>query len=58
MHKYETGLRARCTVLLNTLVASVMTITNLLPMMTGVHRSTCLQCFDAVGWVTGRASGL
>ena len=20
--------------------------------------STCLQCFDAVGWVAGRASGL
>jgi len=21
-------------------------------------RSYCLQCFDAVGWVAGRASGL
>jgi len=40
-------------------VASVMMITNLLLMMTGVHRSqTCLQYFDAVGWGAGKASGL
>jgi len=24
---------------------------------TSKYRSTCLQCFNAVGWVTERASG-
>jgi len=24
----------------------------------GVISASCLQCFDAVGWVAGRASGL
>ena len=26
--------------------------------VTTVHIRFCLQCFDAVGWATGRASGL
>jgi len=23
-----------------------------------IHHSLCLQCFDTVGWASGRASGL
>ena len=28
------------------------------PILWPLYRSTCLQCFDAVGWAAGRASGL
>jgi len=32
--------------------------THLLAIITVVLNILCLQCFDAVGWVAGRASGL
>jgi len=30
----------------------------LLLLLLTVEKNICLQCFDAVGWVAGRASGL
>jgi len=29
-----------------------------LPIHPGLGQALCLQCFDAVGWAAGRASGL
>jgi len=42
-----TGCQLHCTVHCECFIPSVMYMT-----------CTCLQCFDAVGWVAGRASGL
>jgi len=37
---------------------SLSFIISLLPLVVAVDTIICLQCFDAVGWAAGRASGL
>jgi len=37
---------------------SLLTSAALFRQMSFNFMTLCLQCFDAVGWVTGRASGL
>jgi len=39
---------------INWMIILTTTTTILQPL----YRTTCLQCFDAVSWATGRASGL